>query len=102
MRTLDIISTSFLVGYRLTNVHVYCRLGAGGWHNPTLEEVVKMLSYNMLQVQQNAAAYIQHLCFNNDKVKADVRKLGKSHINSYIIYMYHAGAHSILPSVRAT
>jgi len=30
----------------------------------------------MLQVQQNAAAYIQHLCFNNDKMKADVRKLG--------------------------
>jgi hypothetical protein len=52
------------------------RLGNGGWHNPSLEEVVKMLSYNMLQVQQNAAAYVQHLSFNNDKIKADVRKLG--------------------------
>jgi len=36
-----------------------------------------MLSYEMPIVQQNAAAYLQHLCFNNDKVKEDVRKLGE-------------------------
>nr|CAB3234375.1 catenin delta-1 [Phallusia mammillata] len=51
------------------------RLGPN-WVNPTLPEVIKMLSYNMPVVQQNAAGYIQHLCFNNDKIKADVRTLG--------------------------
>nr|XP_009860529.1 catenin delta-1 isoform X2 [Ciona intestinalis] len=51
------------------------RLGSN-WHTPTLEEVIKMLTYNLPIVQQNAAAYIQHLCFNDDKLKADVRKLG--------------------------
>jgi len=47
-----------------------------GWHKPTLEEVVKMLRYNMKIVQENAAAYIQHLCFNNDQIKTEVRLLG--------------------------
>ena len=35
-----------------------------------------MLSYNMPVVQQNAAAYLQHLCFNDDQIKSEVRKLG--------------------------
>lgn len=47
-----------------------------GWQVPTLEEVIRMLTYNMKVVQQNAAAYIQHLCFNNDPIKKKVRDLG--------------------------
>ncbi|CAK8672686.1 catenin delta-1-like isoform X2 [Clavelina lepadiformis] len=51
------------------------RLGTN-WHSPSLEEVIKMLSYNMPVVQENAAAYLQHLCYSDDKIKSDVRKLG--------------------------
>lgn len=51
-------------------------LGGDGWQVPNLPEVIKMLTYNVKVVQQNAAAYIQHLCFNNDPIKADVRELG--------------------------
>jgi len=46
------------------------------WQTPSLEEVVKMLAYNIKVVQINAAAFIQHLCFNNDDVKTRVRELG--------------------------
>lgn len=46
------------------------------WRTPELQEVIKMLSYPMEVVQQNAAAYLQHLCFNDNNVKANVRRLG--------------------------
>lgn len=47
----------------------------GGWRQPELSEVIAMLNYRMDAVRSNAAAYLQHLTFKNDKVKADVRRL---------------------------
>lgn len=34
-----------------------------------------MLGFRLDAVKSNAAAYLQHLCYRNDKVKTDVRKL---------------------------
>jgi len=49
--------------------------GLGGWKTPTLEEVIRMLSYNVPVVQLNAAAYVQHLTFNNESLKKQVKDL---------------------------
>ncbi|KAG1927558.1 armadillo repeat protein deleted in velo-cardio-facial syndrome [Pimephales promelas] len=38
-------------------------------------EVISMLSHPMDPVKSNAAAYLQHLCYENDTVKQDVRQL---------------------------
>ncbi|CAF90038.1 unnamed protein product, partial [Tetraodon nigroviridis] len=40
-----------------------------------LPEVIAMLNYRLDPVRSNAAAYLQHLTFKNDKVKSDVRRL---------------------------
>ncbi|XP_073685558.1 splicing regulator ARVCF [Garra rufa] len=45
------------------------------WRDPNLREVISMLSHPMDPVKSNAAAYLQHLCYENDKVKQDVRQL---------------------------
>ncbi|XP_067290076.1 splicing regulator ARVCF isoform X2 [Pseudorasbora parva] len=45
------------------------------WRDPNLREVIAMLSHPMDPVKSNAAAYLQHLCYENDKVKQDVRQL---------------------------
>ncbi|OWK18169.1 CTNND1 [Cervus elaphus hippelaphus] len=45
------------------------------WRQPELPEVIAMLGYRLDAVKSNAAAYLQHLCYRNDKVKTDVRKL---------------------------
>ncbi|XP_041640548.1 catenin delta-1 isoform X1 [Cheilinus undulatus] len=49
--------------------------GPGGWRQPELPEVIAMLNYRMDAVKSNAAAYLQHLTYKNDKVKSDVRRL---------------------------
>nr|XP_020451711.1 catenin delta-1-like isoform X2 [Monopterus albus] len=49
--------------------------GPGGWRQPELPEVVAMLNYKLDPVRSNAAAYLQHLTFKNDKVKTDVRRM---------------------------
>ncbi|KAK7929702.1 hypothetical protein WMY93_006097 [Mugilogobius chulae] len=49
--------------------------GAGGWRQPELPEVIAMLNYRLDPVRSNAAAYLQHLTYKNDKVKTDVRRL---------------------------
>uniref|UniRef100_A0AAX7TX91 Catenin (cadherin-associated protein), delta 1 n=1 Tax=Astatotilapia calliptera TaxID=8154 RepID=A0AAX7TX91_ASTCA len=49
--------------------------GPGGWRQPELPEVIAMLNYRLDPVRSNAAAYLQHLTFKNDKVKSDVRRL---------------------------
>ncbi|XP_030339775.1 catenin delta-1 isoform X3 [Strigops habroptila] len=49
--------------------------GAGSWRQPELPEVIAMLSFRLDTVKSNAAAYLQHLCYRNDKVKTEVRKL---------------------------
>ncbi|NWY07658.1 CTND1 protein, partial [Nothoprocta ornata] len=48
---------------------------AGAWRQPELPEVIAMLSFRLDAVKSNAAAYLQHLCFRNDKMKTEVRKL---------------------------
>ncbi|XP_041839553.1 catenin delta-1 isoform X2 [Melanotaenia boesemani] len=49
--------------------------GPGGWRQPELPEVIAMLNYRLDPVRSNAAAYLQHLTYQNDKVKADVRRM---------------------------
>ncbi|XP_053133882.1 catenin delta-1 isoform X3 [Hemicordylus capensis] len=45
------------------------------WRQPDLPEVIAMLGFRLDAVKSNAAAYLQHLCYQNDKVKTEVRKL---------------------------
>ncbi|XP_077177144.1 catenin delta-1 isoform X7 [Paroedura picta] len=45
------------------------------WRQPDLPEVIAMLGFRLDAVKANAAAYLQHLCYRNDKVKTEVRKL---------------------------
>ncbi|XP_036956978.1 catenin delta-1 isoform X2 [Acanthopagrus latus] len=49
--------------------------GPSGWRQPELPEVIAMLNYRLDPVRSNAAAYLQHLTYKNDKVKSDVRRL---------------------------
>ncbi|XP_068177475.1 catenin delta-1 isoform X2 [Antennarius striatus] len=49
--------------------------GPGGWRQPELPEVIAMLNYRLDPVKSNAAAFLQHLTYKNDKVKSDVRRL---------------------------
>lgn len=43
------------------------------WRDPELPEVIHMLQHQFPSVQANAAAYLQHLCFGDNRVKAEVR-----------------------------
>ncbi|XP_069047395.1 catenin delta-1 isoform X3 [Lepisosteus oculatus] len=45
------------------------------WRQPELPEVIAMLNYRLDPVKSNAAAYLQHLTYKNDKVKSEVRRL---------------------------
>lgn len=45
------------------------------WRDPNLHEVISMLSHPMDPVKSNAAAYLQHLCYENDLIKQEVRQL---------------------------
>lgn len=42
--------------------------GSTGWRKPELPEVIAMLNYRLDPVRSNAAAYLQHLTYKNDKV----------------------------------
>uniref|UniRef100_A0A8C5WEV5 Plakophilin 4 n=1 Tax=Leptobrachium leishanense TaxID=445787 RepID=A0A8C5WEV5_9ANUR len=46
------------------------------WRDPELPEVIHMLQHHFPSVQANAAAYLQHLCFGDHKIKIDVCRLG--------------------------
>ncbi|EMP38739.1 Plakophilin-4 [Chelonia mydas] len=46
------------------------------WRDPELPEVIHMLQHQFPSVQANAAAYLQHLCFGDNKVKIEVCRLG--------------------------
>ena len=48
----------------------------GGWRNPTLPEVIEYLSHSSNEIKSNAAAYLQHLCYQDDSIKAETRILG--------------------------
>ncbi|XP_058888727.1 splicing regulator ARVCF-like isoform X3 [Acipenser ruthenus] len=45
------------------------------WRDPDLPEVIAMLGHPIDPVKSNAAAYLQHLCYENDRIKKDVRHL---------------------------
>ncbi|XP_061657905.1 splicing regulator ARVCF [Syngnathoides biaculeatus] len=45
------------------------------WRDPNLHEVISMLAHPMDPVKSNAAAYLQHLCYENDRIKQEVRQL---------------------------
>ncbi|KPM06241.1 catenin delta-1-like protein [Sarcoptes scabiei] len=46
------------------------------WRDPDLHEVIEFLSLSNNVVRANAAAYLQHLCFMDDSMKAKTRALG--------------------------
>ncbi|KAJ8255356.1 hypothetical protein GJAV_G00203940 [Gymnothorax javanicus] len=46
------------------------------WRDPDLPEVIHMLQHQFPSVQANAAAYLQHLSFGDNGVKAEVCRLG--------------------------
>jgi hypothetical protein len=47
-----------------------------GWRNPDLEEVIEFLSHPSNEIKANAAAYLQHLCYQDDETKSKTRILG--------------------------
>ena len=46
------------------------------WRDPRLPEVIQYLSHPNPNINANAAAYLQHLCFMDDSVKSGTRDLG--------------------------
>ncbi|XP_048094289.1 LOW QUALITY PROTEIN: plakophilin-4-like [Alosa alosa] len=46
------------------------------WRDPELPEVIHMLQHQFPSVQANAAAYLQHLCYGDNRIKAEVCRLG--------------------------
>lgn len=48
----------------------------GGWRDPTLPEVIEYLSHSSNEIKANAAAYLQHLVYQDDAKKAETRLLG--------------------------
>jgi catenin delta-2 len=47
----------------------------GGWRNPTLPEVIEYLTHPSNEIKANAAAYLQHLCYQDDAIKTETRHL---------------------------
>ncbi len=58
---------SFLLNKGIPGVH---------WRDPDLHEVIEFLGNPNVVVKANAAAYLQHLCYMDDPVKAKTRQLG--------------------------
>ena len=48
---------------------------SGGWRNPTLPEVIDYLTHSSNEIKANACAYLQHLCYQDDNIKAETRAL---------------------------
>uniref|UniRef100_A0A668A2B7 Plakophilin 4 n=1 Tax=Myripristis murdjan TaxID=586833 RepID=A0A668A2B7_9TELE len=46
------------------------------WRDPELPEVIHMLQHHFPSVQANAAAYLQHLCYGDNRIKVEVCHLG--------------------------
>lgn len=47
----------------------------GKWRNPDLREVIDYLSHENDAVKVNAAAYLQHLTYMDDNIKAQTRSV---------------------------
>ena len=45
------------------------------WRDPDLEEVIEYLTHTSDVIKENAAAYLQHLCYNDDNIKSKARSL---------------------------
>ncbi|XP_070603187.1 catenin delta-2 isoform X6 [Erythrolamprus reginae] len=58
---------------KISNTHSNVEFG---WRDPELPEVIQMLQHQFPSVQSNAAAYLQHLCFGDNKIKAEIRRQG--------------------------
>lgn len=43
------------------------------WRNPDLREVIDYLNHQNDAIKANAAAYLQHLCYMDDNIKAQTR-----------------------------
>uniref|UniRef100_A0A667Z5R5 Catenin delta 2 n=1 Tax=Myripristis murdjan TaxID=586833 RepID=A0A667Z5R5_9TELE len=62
---------------RIQSASVFlCLCREFGWRDPELPEVIQMLQHQFPSVQSNAAAYLQHLCFGDNKIKAEIRRQG--------------------------
>lgn len=53
-------------------LHPTCISREFAWRDPELTEVIHMLQHHFPSVQANAAAYLQHLCYGDNRVKAEV------------------------------
>ncbi|XP_062835449.1 catenin delta-2 isoform X4 [Anolis carolinensis] len=58
---------------KISNTHSNVEFG---WRDPELPEVIQMLQHQFPSVQSNAAAYLQHLCFGDNKIKSEIRRQG--------------------------
>ena len=60
------------------NMYNYFIQGVPGvhWRDPDLHEVIEFLQNPNSVIKANAAAYLQHLCYMDDPVKAKTRQLG--------------------------
>ena len=56
------------------------------WRNPDLPEVIEFLGHDSNAIKANAAAYLQHLCYMDDGVKAKARSGTKyGHLLSFFL-----------------
>ena len=52
-----------------------CRFVEQRWRDPDLQEVIEYLGHTSDVIKENAAAYLQHLCYNDDNIKSKTRSL---------------------------
>ena len=57
------------------------------WRDPDLEEVIEYLTHTSDVIKENAAAYLQHLCYNDDNIKSKTRSLNG--INYLVTLLNH-------------
>ncbi len=56
----------------LIPLHSICNFREFAWRDPELTEVIHMLQHHFPSVQANAAAYLQHLCYGDNRIKSEV------------------------------
>ena len=60
---------------RLASATFPCRAVEQRWRDPDLQEVIEYLGHTSDVIKENAAAYLQHLCYNDDNIKSKTRSL---------------------------
>ena len=58
-----------------SNTFPCCRSVEQRWRDPDLQEVIEYLGHTSDVIKENAAAYLQHLCYNDDNIKSKTRSL---------------------------